>query len=1043
MTRRSDFLNDLGVACALAMGTSAAVGALFGLSAPRVTCVGIVLGVITLALSPFGRRPLFLLIRSSTHQRHDPKAVSPTCLLMFALTPLWIPWIDQAVVGSSALLGGPLAGWAIATLVGALIAAVSGWIRLGDGRVTPRSLLLGGLLIPLGIGTLVPALGTLGTGLLGLIGWALSTSAGRISGKTEPRQGSQTPASSGWSGASRGFAVTALALTHLVAVPWFSSDPFVIGFLIAGAGCGFGLGALTRGRAVILGLGLAALGLALGVELPPRLPAIALDHVSSRGADDPGFGYLLPAAVAALLGACTGLGAGMLPGSGRASAAGAFSALILWQLGPGLLGADEAAHASVIVLATLGLPVALSADTVGKRLLSIGVPAAAAATVLLPAPSPDTLPAEAAWKYYGKGRTLQIAQKNAPYLDFEHAADAYGRVTLVLREGVPYAWQRGGYRQQFDEPRQYADRFLGHLPALLSQTPPRRVLIDGLGQGQVADAARQSSPGRIDVVEPSSAVRSIARRSLPVTTRLLADPAVRLHRTWPSDGPWDAVIVDVPPPWAMGGGAPLTLRRLRAVRDSLSPEGLAILRLPLTDLSPAELAAAGTAVGRVFPTVIAWLDPVKANHLVLTAWASERRPEARTVIEAWSRDVLREDLQAAGLREPADLLERALTDRQGLALVGAGGRDSGGTAVVAAARVRRGRSTLPLAALESAGRPIEAMVSLEGLPPDVRNPLEERLRNAESSRTSYLKLLSFLATGKTKEAIGLAAQLAESSTNPARDLRALIAPWLRRGRALRLEGSLEKAQAELATAYAFSPTDPEVNLELARTLLSLGRTDEAVPYVQRARDEDPTSIEPVLLLADVRLAQGRLADAAEGLTKAEPLFPTDVRLLVNLGYVLSQLSVGSEETIGARLARARVLFQRAASLAPRMPQPRAGLAEVYYRQGDSEAALSEIDRALLLAPSCQYHSWRGHILSDLSRLEEAEAALQKAILECPEQLDALIMLGAVIADRGRPADARQMWEQVLAIDPANAAARENLAILEASKLESFVEQTKP
>ncbi len=1043
MTRRSDFLNDIGVAWGAAMGISAGIGALYGLTASRVTVSGLVLGVLAFSLSSFGRRPVLSLSRSSTVQRQGPTGTSTTCLIVIALIPLWIPWVDQVVVGASSVLEGPLGGWVVSTLVGVLVAALFSRVRLGNGRATPRSLLLGGLLVPLGIGTLVPAVGTVGTGLLGLIGWAFSTATGRISRDMEPRQDSEDRYTSGWSAASRGFALTALALVHLVAVPWLSSDPFVTGFLIAGAACGFGLGALTRGRVAILGLGLATVGLALGVELPPHLPEIALDRLSSRGADDPGFGYLLPAVAAVLLGSTTGLGAGMLPGPGRASAAGALGALVLWQLGPGLLGADEAAHAAVIMLAVLGLPSALSSETIGKRLLAVVVPAAAAATVLLPAPSPKTLPAEAAWKHYGRGRTLQVAQKNASHLDFDFAADAYGRVTLVLRDGVPYAWQRGGHRQQFDEPRQHADRFLGHLPALLSQTPPRRVLIDGLGQGQVADAARQSSPGRIDVVEPSSALRTVARRSLPVTTRLLADPAVRLHRTWPSGGPWDAVIIDVPPPWAIGGGAPLTLRRLRAVRDALAPEGLAILRLPLTDLSPAELAAAGAAVGRVFPTVVAWLDPVKANHLVLTAWAHDRRPEARTVIEAWNRDVVRDDLQAAGLREPADLLERALTDRQGLTLVGAGGRDPGGTAVVAAARVRRGRSTLPLAALESAGRPIEAMISLEGLPPDLRDPLEERLRDAEASRTSYLKLLSFLTTGKTKEAIGLAAQLAESSTNPARDLRALIAPWLRRGRALRLEGNFEKAQAELATAYAFSPTDAEVNLELARTLLSLGRTDEAVPYVQRARDGEPTSIEPVLLLADVRLAQGRLADAAEGLTRAEPLFPTDVRLLVNLGYVLAQLSVGSEETIGARLARARVLFQRAASLAPRMPQPRAGLAEVYYRQGDSEAALSEIDRALLLTPSCQYHSWRGHILSDLSRLEEAEAALQKAILECPEQLDALIMLGAVIADRGRPADARQMWERVLAIDPANAPARENLAILEANKLESFVEQTKP
>ncbi|MCO4770339.1 MAG: tetratricopeptide repeat protein [Deltaproteobacteria bacterium] len=1027
------------------MGTSAVVGTLYGLSADRVTPVGVLFGVLLLGAFT-ARKHLSLSVSSSstTVPVHDGVPRISTCLIVSALIPLWLPLVDRVVMAASSLLGSPLAGWGAALVAGAIVASVCHMVRVGEARATPRALVIAGLLAPLGVGTMLPVLGAIGTGLLGLIGWAIAAGAHRFavpSGALPPEASRRE--SPPLAGAASGFALTSLGLIHLAATPWVSSDPFVIALLCAGCALGVGLGQLVGGRAAALGAGLATLGVALGAELPPALPGIARGLLASGGADDPALGYALPAALMAAVGFVTGTGAGLLGGVRRYVAFGALGAVALWQLGPGLLGADESAHAAAVVVALLGLSAALQSTSLFGRLLGILLPAIAAASVLLPAPAPETMPADEAWRRLGTGRTLETGRTKARFLTFDSQADADGRITMALRDGVPHAWQRGGQREAFDDAGRFADRFLGHLPALLSASPPRRVLIWGLGRGEVADAARKSSPGLIEVVEPSSAVRILARRRLPTTTALLADPAVRLSRTYPRTGDWDAIIIDVEEPWAFGAGGSLSGSRLRGVRDSLAPTGVAIVRLPLDALSPAELATAGTKVAGVFPTVVAWLDPVDAQHLVLTAWAEDRVPEARTIIDAWERDVLRNDLREAGLMEPADLLERALTDQQGLGLLGAGGRDAAGTAVVAAARVRRGKATLPLAALESAGRPVSSMVSLEGLPPNVRDPLEQRLQGADASRTSYLKLLSYLAAGKTKEALGLAAQLAESSTNPARDLRALISPWLRRGRALRADGKYEQAQAELATAYAFSPQDAEVNLALGRTLLALGRQDEAVPYVQRARDADPTSIDPVLLLADIRVAQGRLSDAADGLNAAEPLFPTDVRLLVNYGYVLTQLSVGSEDSIGKRLAKARVLFQRAASLAPRRPQPRAGLAEVYYRLGDTELALKEIDRALLIQPSCQYDSWRGHILADLSRLDESEMALQKAVLECPEQIDALVMLGAVMADLKKPSDAREMWERVLVIDPTNAAARENLAILEASKLEEFVKQTGP
>ncbi len=1048
MTPRSELPADFATGWGLGMGWSAVVGVLYELTAVSMTAVGALVGALVLSVSPALRRsPLSLNYRSTTVPANGGSADISTCLILSALAAPLLLGIDRLTSVVATASSVQAAGWGVAAICGSGLLAIAHTIRIGSNPLTPRAALLGALLVPLGVGTLLPALGATATGLLGLIGVALPVLATRL---RPPADRGAPPAPSGsraGPGAAvvAGLAIGSLPLLHMIAVPWISTDPFVLAVLVAGAGAGLAIGSAVGVRGRVVGAGLAAIGVALGVELPARLPSLALELLSSADGEQAQLGYVLPAALMGAVGFVVGAGAGTQLGARRPLAIGLLAAVAWWQLGPGVLGADEAGHAAAIAVALVALPVGLAGQGVGARLLAVVLPVLAAASVFLPAPGPSALPTDEAWRRLGNGRDLIATQRRAERLDLRADADAWGRITLAAREGVPVAWQRGDRRVALDEAGRHADRFLGHLPALLSPAPPRRVLVFGIGRGEVADAARQSSPGRVVVVEPSAAARRIVRSAFPVAAGLLADPAVQLSRVDRlSEGEdWDAVLIDVPRPWAFGAGANLTPRRLRAIRDALAPDGVAILRLPLGALSPSELAAIGGRVGAVFPTVFAWLDPVAAEHLVLTAWRDERPVSVSTLQAAWTRDVLRDDLRSAGLRSPADLLERLVTDRQGLGLLGSGRRDAAGTAVVSAARARRGKATLPLAALASSGRSVLSMVSLDGMAPDERGALEELLRSADASRQSYLSLLGYLAEGRTKEAVALASQLGESSSDPARDLRALIGPWLRRGRGLRLDGQLEKARAELSTAYAFSPRDVDVNLELARTLLAMGQPDDAVAYVQRARDGDPTSVEPVLLLADVRVSQGRLSDAAEGLRDAEPLFPTEVRLLVNLGYILTQLSVGSDETVGSRLARARVLFQRASSLEPRMPQPRAGLAEVYYRQGDAEAALAQIDRALLLQPSCQYRSWRGHILAELSRLPEAEAALQEAVLECPELIDALVMLGAVSADRGKAKEAREMWERVLAIDPQNPAARENLAILEASKLEEFVEQTKP
>jgi tetratricopeptide (TPR) repeat protein/spermidine synthase len=1036
---RSKFPSDFAVATASAMGIGATVGALWAVD-PTIAVLPLLLfGGATAAvlLELWGTDATARNSISSTDPVGTRRALGSTPGVLLFTVLYWGPALNAATEAMSRVFGSAVAGGILPVGLGA--AAVWLWRARGLPTHAPRNgraLLLTGMLTPLAVVTGLPSAGA---GLMALIGSGLFIASSAL-----PQERSGAHAGPRSAGVIAGLAVGGLACVHLLAVPWMSSDPALVGWLLAGAIAGVGLG---RGAALPVGAGaaLVAVGLAIGAETPGRLPMLAEALLRGSTARE-SLAYLLPAAVILLPGVVTGVGVGAVARGAQMAdvALGLALGLGLYRLLPGLLGAEEALHAFVVVTALTAFPIALAAATAKGRATALLGPMVATASVFFPAPQGPDASAFAPWTAYANGADLNAIERAAAASEVVRSASSQGAIALALRGDAASRAQVGGTRLGWTEREIHADRFFGHLPLLLLENEPRRLLVLGLGNGHSVDALRRTTAARIDIAEPNRAwIRVLAEHS-PLVRGVLADPAVQtgVVSALGSRERYDAILIDLPAPWMFGAGAALSSRRIRAVREGLQPGGLAVFRITLADVSSDDLARAAQRIGVGFGTVVAWLDPLAADHLLLTAWVEQRRVPVAAMRAGWERPSVSEDLVSAGLPELVDVLERALSDRDGLVLLAehTAGRDAAGAAVVAGARVRRGRSPVALASLAQAGRSPELLFDFDGVPLDIAAALRERLEAGTETRTSYLQLLGFLAEGKSKEAMGLAVQLSNSSANPARDLRSLVAPWLRRGNAQLRSGNYESARSELVTAWRFSPKDREVNLALARTYRQLDQLDEAVNHVREILEEAPTDIEATLILADIRIAQGKLSDAVLLLEAAEPLHPGDERLLTNLGYLLTQLAVGSDETIRRRLARARVLFQRAAALAPLLSQPRAGLAEVFYRLEEQTLALREIDRALALEESCHYRSSRGHILAASGQLPAAEAELQRALLACPESLEALVMLGAVLADQRKLVEARQSWERALAVDPDNAAARANIEAFEANGLLEFDKQ---
>ncbi|MCB9529389.1 MAG: tetratricopeptide repeat protein [Myxococcales bacterium] len=145
------------------------------------------------------------------------------------------------------------------------------------------------------------------------------------------------------------------------------------------------------------------------------------------------------------------------------------------------------------------------------------------------------------------------------------------------------------------------------------------------------------------------------------------------------------------------------------------------------------------------------------------------------------------------------------------------------------------------------------------------------------------------------------------------------------------------ALAVIARGQARHPDDIELNKAELGVLGRAGRRTEALARARdlaRARADDP---DVQALLGEAAAAAGEAAEAEAAWRRALALAPTDARALNNLAWLLRDRPEARDEAI--RLAR------RAVEAAPGNGSAWDTLAELLYRAGDIDGALSANERA--------------------------------------------------------------------------------------------------
>ena len=210
----------------------------------------------------------------------------------------------------------------------------------------------------------------------------------------------------------------------------------------------------------------------------------------------------------------------------------------------------------------------------------------------------------------------------------------------------------------------------------------------------------------------------------------------------------------------------------------------------------------------------------------------------------------------------------------------------------------------------------------------------------------------------------------------------------------------------------------QAEIKMALELHRSGAVKEAAAIYQTLLKKNPQSFD---LNHYLGMAMIQMSKAAE----AVPLLRTAVRLNAASVAAWSNLAV-AYQTLG-QMPEAIEIFDKIIALKPELHDPHARKAALYYGLGNFQAAAQSFEAALAIKPAPVMFNDYGVTLRELGRLDDAIAALDRAIEMQPDNLMALINRGNILRDLQKPQDAIASYDRALAINPEHKEALANKA----------------
>jgi tetratricopeptide (TPR) repeat protein len=200
----------------------------------------------------------------------------------------------------------------------------------------------------------------------------------------------------------------------------------------------------------------------------------------------------------------------------------------------------------------------------------------------------------------------------------------------------------------------------------------------------------------------------------------------------------------------------------------------------------------------------------------------------------------------------------------------------------------------------------------------------------------------------------------------------------------------------------------------ARSLLALGRAEQARPYAEALVEAGSTDVNLLLLAAEARVASLDNPGAREILVMLKKSEARNANVLKRVGDLYAALG-DAIEAIAA--------YRSSLGIDERQAETRIALGRLLAKAGDDTGAIRELETVLVAAPN--HDAAVVELVGPYRRTGRSRSALPRIVALIRRDVyhfAALIALGEILIDLAREADAIQAFERVLRFDPNQAEA---------------------
>lgn len=177
------------------------------------------------------------------------------------------------------------------------------------------------------------------------------------------------------------------------------------------------------------------------------------------------------------------------------------------------------------------------------------------------------------------------------------------------------------------------------------------------------------------------------------------------------------------------------------------------------------------------------------------------------------------------------------------------------------------------------------------------------------------------------------------------------------------------------------PNNARAHSDLGRLLRRQGHHEEALVYLRRSIELDPTLRAGHNNIGNALVREGKIDEGIKHLKEAVRLWPDEAQYHNNLG--VAYLKKGDQ-------AKATELFAKAVELDPNYPEGHSNLGNSLATQGKYEEAIAEYRESIRLKPHlADAHNNLGAAFLNLGRIDEAISCFEEALRLRPDWTDAI------------------------------------------------------